>query len=506
MFSPLRELVRLPAAAAAAWMGAVGQALRGVRRAAGRSVDGVVSRAVHGLSRAADYEVDPMTDLHSAEPPPTACPGEGPEASPAMGPGPGTPGEATAARLFDPPAGLSADEAAATGRAGVLTKLEKAAVFLMFSGAEPATPDAPVFTPEGQGVLAGFDLLRDLRRLDVDMRTPGPATAVWAQNHTGQAVGRLRARFRVAPDDFDPTPGREPPPTALDPSRPQRFVLLDGGVDFGDRPQSGVSGHGVGRTIPATEGGRPVLRLGAVVRLLDGRGRLKGLGGLGVVAGVLAPPDRIQGVVVLRILDPAGAVTAATALNPVQWVPDPDPLMALLTLRGEADPDNPRMPISAPGGGVRGAHMSELLRLARTGFDLAPDRKGVRARTTVGPVVARLTHTTLFRASATGEASFEMKDVVFTFINGQGADVGTLRVGSVAGAVEVGGLPGVAAPVIQVAGFGPLDGGTGPFLGAEGLVTVNVALTLYPNAFSSLYVLRLLDPAERLRGGWQASH
>jgi hypothetical protein len=68
----------------------------------------------------------------------------------------------------------------------------------------------------------------------------------------------------------------------------------------------------------------------------------------------------------------------------------------------------------------------------------------------------------------------------------------------------MGALPGVEAPVFRVAGFGPLEGGTGTFLGAEGLVTVNAALTLFPNAFSTLYVLRIHDPESRIRGGWVA--
>src|SRR5262249_27085333 len=157
----------------------------------------------------------------------------------------------------------------------VIRRLEKAAAFLLFSGEDPADPDAVVFSPQVPGGVAGLDIFRDLRRLDVDMRSPEPLTAAWARNHTGQAVGRLGARFRVAPGDFDPSPGREPPPTPLDPSRPQPFVLLGARVDFDDRARSGAGGYGAGRTFPATEGGRPLLHLGAVLRLTEGRGRLK---------------------------------------------------------------------------------------------------------------------------------------------------------------------------------------------------------------------------------------
>jgi hypothetical protein len=495
MFRSLRELLWLPASALGSGLGALAEALRGMQRAAGQGVDGAVSRVVHDLSRATPHQGDRMTDQPVSGTPPADPPAEGGRA-PAGAPA------APAGWMLGPPAGVAAEEASEYRRQGVTRQLERTATFVLFSSENPDEPDVPVFAPDAPDTLIGIDLVKDMRRLDPRMNTRLSSTGAWATNHTGQVMATLHARFRAAPDDFDARPGREPPPTALDATRSQRFVVLDGRLQFPDWSESGTHGFGVGRTFPVTEGGIPKLRMGAVVQVLEGRGRLAGHGALGVVTGVITPPDRIQCCFVLRVLDPQGRLAADTELTPLQWVADPDPAAVYLVFRGEADPDNPRMVIGAPHGGVRGAHMTELLRLVTTGFDLGRSGRGVRSRTVAGPVVARLTHTTYFHVPAPPEpAAFEMQDVLFTFFDEHGRGLGTLRAPSIAGTAAVNELPDTASPALQIAGFGPLAGGTGPFLAAEGMATVNAALCVYPNAFSTFYLLRVLDPSGALRGG-----
>jgi hypothetical protein len=437
-----------------------------------------------------------MTDQSTSETGPAEQPAEG-----------GRPAGGAPAALggwsLGPPTEVAGEDAAEYRRQGVTRQLERTATFVFYSSENPDEADNPVFAPDDPGTLVGIDLVKDMRRLDPGMRVRLSKTESWATNHTGQVMATLRARFRAAPADFDARPGHEPPPTALDVTRSQRFVVLDGCLTFPDWPESGIRGFGVGRTFPACEGGGPKLRMGAVVQVLEGKGRLAGQSGLGVVTGVLTPPDRIQCCFVLRVLDPSGRLAADTELTPLQWIADPDPGAVYLVFRGEADPDNPRMLITAAKGGVRGAHMTELLRLVTTGFDLGRSGRGARSRTVAGPVVARLTHTTYFHVPAPpAPASFEMQDVLFTFYDDQAQVLGTLRAPLITGGASVGDLPGGTSPALQIAGFGQLGGGTGPFLAAEGMATVNAALCIYPNAFSTLYLLRVLDPDGRLRGKW----
>jgi hypothetical protein len=168
-----------------------------------------------------------------------------------------------------------------------------------------------------------------------------------------------------------------------------------------------------------------------------------------------------------------------------------------LTFRGEADPLNPRMLIPAPGG-ARGAHMTERLRLAHVGFDLGPERRGLRARTTVGRVAARVTHRTTFRGGRPGEPeSFEMTDVTFAFLDDEGDECGTLRAARVAGTLSTF-APADGDQVPQFAGVGPVTSGTGPFR-AEGTVLVTGALTFAQDAFSTVYVLRVVNPEGLMR-------
>jgi len=54
-------------------------------------------------------------------------------------------------------------------------------------------------------------------------------------------------------------------------------------------------------------------------------------------------------------------------------------------------------------------------------------------------------------------------------------------------------------PVFRFAGFGPILGGTGQFDGAEGMMTMNSAISVFPRTLSNLYTFRLYDPSGRFR-------
>jgi hypothetical protein len=484
MIHLLREIVRP--------VGALAEALQQMQRAAGRGVDGMVSRLFHPGSRALGNEVDFMDNAPVPPPEPdiTCPPGKLDPASPAEGP------DLNAASGDDG----GTDDDAASCRPAVQRQLEKAAVVMLYSQEDPDNPDVTVPSASDPAVPVGVDLARDLCRFDVLMKPSLVPAGVWSATRVGQVVGTLQGRFRLAPEDFAVAPGREPPPTALDPTHPQRFVLLDGRFAFNDQPQSSVTAYASGTTLPVIESGAAQLRLSGVLFVTGGCGRLQGLPGTGTLTGLLMPPDRVRCVAVLRFLDLAGTLLYSSRLSPVQYDENADPSVVYLTFRGEPDPDNPRMLITNKGGGWRGAHMSELLRLTYVAFDLGAERSGLRTRTVVVPIVGKVTHTTLFHTpDADGlPTAFSMQNIVFTFFDEQQNALGTLQVPRVEGIVAARTLSGNPAPAFQIAGCGAVSAGTGPLSG-DGTVMINAALTLTPDAFSTLYVLRIIDTEGRLR-------
>lgn len=378
-------------------------------------------------------------------------------------------------------------------------ELGKAAAFMLFSHETVGEPDEVVNWPDGSDQIIGINLAREVRRLEIVMRPALSKEGPWSATRLGQVVGRLTARFRLAPEDFLAVPGQEPPPTALDPTRPQPFVLLDGQVRLNDRPKTGLRVFAVGTTAP-TAAADNQLDLRGVCHVVGESGRLRGRPGVGALTGTLTVPNRVRCAFVVRVPAATGDLITRSALHPVWWTQEEaDHRTAFLTLRGEADPDSPRMLIPGGSGGrARGAHMVERLRVTYVAFDLGSDRSGFRARTVLGPVVAQVTHSTVFRPGAGGAPDeLEMRDVIFTFFAADGGQLGTVRADRVTGAVVSGAGLGGADTARQIVGVGPVTAANGP-LAAPGTVMVTGALSLFPDAFSTLYVLRLTDPAGRL--------
>lgn len=62
-------------------------------------------------------------------------------------------------------------------------------------------------------------------------------------------------------------------------------------------------------------------------------------------------------------------------------------------------------------------------------------------------------------------------------------------------------LKGAPMPVFRFAGFGPILGGTGYFNGADGMMSMNSAISVFPRTLSNLYVFRFYDPTGKFRAG-----
>jgi len=60
-------------------------------------------------------------------------------------------------------------------------------------------------------------------------------------------------------------------------------------------------------------------------------------------------------------------------------------------------------------------------------------------------------------------------------------------------------LFGAPMPVFRFAGFGPILGGTGFVDGADGMMSINSAISVISRTLSHLYILRFYDP----RGGFR---
>ena len=141
--------------------------------------------------------------------------------------------------------------------------LDQAAWFNMFSIPDAELSNAAIRVLDNSNRVIGITIRELLHRFEAITEDPTFEKGLTARNVVGETVGKFTQRWMVIPDDFEALPGREPPPTPLDPSRSQRFAMLDGVCKFGDG-EDGFRGFGTGFTIPSTMHGRPQILAVAV--------------------------------------------------------------------------------------------------------------------------------------------------------------------------------------------------------------------------------------------------
>jgi hypothetical protein len=404
--------------------------------------------------------------------------------------------------------GLPAGKDPETYRLEAVTHLlQQAAYFPLYSVANPLSPNRPI--PSAAGEMIGVEVNEESHRFDIRVEQPTCERGLPAANRVGEAAATVHIRWLVIPDDFVAAPDREPPPTPLDPSRSQRFCMLQGQFRFKDRQGSGFHGFGTGRTFPARSAGRPQLWLGAVIDVLQGYGRLRGLSGTVCVNGHIEPPTSLALNLLVRMVDPEGRLRARDTLTPPWQAPGAPPDAVFLTFLGEPDPERPTRLIAGPGGRMIGSEVHERLRLVHLDFEVGT-HAGLRAGATTGPVVGSLSGTLFFSPSPGAEPPspipFQTRDGVFTFCDRHGKVVGTLQADIVEGRAFATRLAGAPLPVFRFAGFGPFLGGTGAFGDAAGMLSLNAAISVFPRTLSNLYVLRVADADGRFRaacrGAW----
>ncbi len=378
--------------------------------------------------------------------------------------------------------------------------LKRAAYFPIFSVHDPGRPNMPLPSPNKPGALIGVDVNEELHRFDVRAELAPSIGCPPISKRVGEPVANVSIRWLVIPDDFVAAPDRIPPPTELDPTRSQRFAMLNGHMTFKDEKQSGFRAFGTGRTFPALVEGRPQLRIGAVINVLEGFGAFRALPGTVVVNGYIQPPYGLDLNFVIRFADPDSKLLAGSRITPIQPIADPDPETAFLVLLGEPDPTRPTTLNQAPNGTVLGSNVFERLRLVRLNFDVGT-RRGPRSRVSEGALVGTLSGTLSFNPMDPRAVSpIQTTNGVFTFYDRNGCAFGVLRANIVEGRAFPTPLGG--RPVWRFGGVGPFLGGTGPFQDAVGMISLNAAVSVFPRTLSNLYVLRVSDPDGRFRASF----
>lgn len=381
--------------------------------------------------------------------------------------------------------------------AEVTKLLKSAAYFPIFNIPNPTTPNDPIQLLNWLDLLLiGVNVNEQLHRFDVRVGQHGGTLK--ATNEVGSPVANVHIRWTPMPDDFQGAPDRFPPPTILNPFVSQRFCMLEGALNFIQPDGTGIRAFGTGRTFPSRENGQMVLRIGAVIEILEGLGAFKGLTGAMVINGFIQPPHNLALNLVARLMDPQGTLRAATEPPPIAAPQNPDPNAVFMYFLGEPDPSAPVTLNIAPDGTILGSNVAELLRLVHISFNATETE--VRGRTDEGPIVGSVKAKLSFNPMATLPIQFiQTTDGVFTFWDRHKNPIGTVNANMVEGRAMRTPLPGAPMPVFRFAGFGPLLGGTGEFRNADGMMSMNSAISVFPRTLSNLYIFRFYDPTGQFR-------
>ncbi|MEK6279434.1 MAG: hypothetical protein AABN95_03695 [Acidobacteriota bacterium] len=378
--------------------------------------------------------------------------------------------------------------------------LDEAAYFNLYSIPEESERTA-IRAGSGDGCV-GFRIREKLHRFDVRVQPPVRSVGLRATNSVGERVGSMSHRWLLCPDDFAALPDRDPTPTSLDPTRQQRFVMLDGECLLGECGD-GFRGFGTGTTFPASDG---TLLVAAVGDVMEGRGRLKGLVGTYTYCGSLSSGEGFRGSFMLRLMDPQGVLKTEGTLPDQQSIEWPEQGITYLILRGQKKDRRAKTSYSfGPDGQVNGLAVTQQLRLIEV--DASSSRRGgLRSVKSVGPVIGKMDANIAFNLFNPGAPGTGLSPIPFAsyneyhFYDRDGDTVGSFVADGGEGrtfTMELAGAPGQRA--LRFGGFGPLMKGTGPFSGIEGLMSDNSVVGIAPHAIMTFYVIRINDPEGKYR-------
>jgi hypothetical protein len=326
------------------------------------------------------------------------------------------------------------------------------------------------------------------------------------RNRLGGAAASLHCGWRMVPDDYVGEPGQVRPLPAIPvaPHLRQRIEVFDWQLRFRDGV-SGYRAYGAGHTMPGAgpaSGAERATAVGLVLDVLEGFGRLAGLAGTVVASGTVTDAGGLELAMVTRFMDPGGGLVAAGPIPPPPE-PEPPPGITHLAFLGQVDPEHPVKLRLSLAEGFLGSNVYELLQTAALDFDVVG---GLRSRATrgglTGSVSARLSFDPLTLCPM---SPIQTRLGVFEFHDQAGRSTGALWSDMTEGRAFRSRLPGVLLPVYRFGGFGPIQGGTGEFTGARGILTMNSVISVQPRTLSNLYVLALEDPDGRYRAAAAAA-
>jgi hypothetical protein len=405
------------------------------------------------------------------------------------------PGAGGAAALFG-----SGTSASALSAEQIQSLVDQAANFNMFSRPD-SEASSPAFISDDSAGIIGANVREALHRFSVVTEPPTRGRALTARNIIGERAGSFTHRWLFAPHDFAGAPDREPPPTPFDPSRGQRFVMMDSLCKFGDG-EDGFRGFGAGQTVPTTShSGQPRLLATAVGTIVEGFGRFKGHEeGTYVYCGTFSPTRGFTGNIMLRVMDRDETFSTDVELREMEdTIENPEPDVVYLMFRGQAVPSDKVTPTAT------GLIVEQGLRIYNTDFKVH-SRGGIRATDNVGQFMGKITANINFHPADPGGGALNPlpftnhDDFVFTSDEGSSkvCRIGSFTAESSEGRVFLTRVGGQGA--IRFGGVGRILSGNGPFEGIRGLMTDNSVVVFAPHVSASVYVLCVDDADCRFHG------
>lgn len=261
--------------------------------------------------------------------------------------------------------------------------------------------------------------------------------------------------------------------------------------------------YGVGRTFPLTVAGRHVLLAGAVANIIEGTGKFEGREGTLVCSGTITPELGFLGNINLRVRDDQETLVTENELTPIEAIRDPDPRATFVELRLLKKDKNVKTIFGPPPGDGRVSLITPSI-MRSVQYSYVTGARGPRTFMSVGEVLGPMDATVFFDlaappGTADSPVPFTTQEL-YTFTDSSGATAGTVSCGVVEGqsfGLKFPRAPG--QPGVRFAGFGPIQGGTGPFAGIQGMLTVNSLIGIAPHALSLMHSLHIVDPAGRFR-------
>ena len=378
--------------------------------------------------------------------------------------------------------------------------IRRAAYFAIFSVPNPeqlstGVPLVP-FIPQ---ILHRIDITESPRRQELVV-TPPTAQCGFRTSKDGgrRPIAHQHLVLDMMPNNYQAGYGRQPWQTPLLPFLSQRFYMSQGEFDFLDPAGSGFRAHASSRFFPSRMAGTLQLRIGVIVEILVELGLIKGHPGNLVVNGYTTPPSIFANSFVMRFVDPNGDLTTDEPIPPIEDpLPDSEPDITFLPFITRLQPGSPFTVERAEGGKVK-VTMVEEVRLVDTNFDVVPK---LRSRTVPGAVVGEHRMTLVMDPEFPQEVVplYSVGSEFRFFTAADRLPIGTLRADLFEGRAFRTTLPQLDRPFFRITGFGPFTGGTGQFSDPVGMVSLNGAISLAPGAVSSMYMLRIADPAGRFR-------